>query len=398
MNDIGFGGKGAQQALQETQRLLSANPPPRERAALAGKLLMAAGELGRRQKAVPTPGVEGALRQLQREDLELWLTTFEAAPIKADLARASESAMEAALADAAQERAEYAGWAMEALQSRDRAESALAALERWEALGNQLGAEGKRSRERVQKELSQVDSIRSATARSLAGINDARRAERSKLDPDQRQKAWWFDARAECDGLVELIRDSSAASAKSKAKSAAHCAECERDVRLARNAEAQPIERHITEQELWDLDLGTLAAPRRRWLERHAKHCPECALALSALADDAPDNVIALPVSPSRHELQAASSPAPEVVESRREFKVLLFRGPKAARLVVEPAPGLRVAAASLNSPWAGSLPPDRHEAGIVFDLGPSKHLVGGRKAELTVEVGTQHISLEVDL
>jgi anti-sigma factor RsiW len=148
----------------------------------------------------------------------------------------------------------------------------------------------------------------------------------------------------------------------------------------------------VTEDELWDLDVGQLPAARRRWIERHAKGCGECAQALRALVEGeepAPD-VPQLPTAPREA--------APELMEARSEFKVLLFRDPRRARLVIEPVKSARIAAARIDAPWAGSPSAARAGGNLEFDLGPAKSL-RGRRVSLAIDLlGGVQVSLEVEL
>jgi hypothetical protein len=379
------------QALQELQMQLQASRAPRERAALVGRLLSIVGDLGRRQNALPTQGVENALKSLTGEDLEAWLASTDLSKVKSELNRATESAFEASLADNAAERAEYAAWALEALSLRDGVESSLTALERWEALGNSLGGEGKRARERLMAELATLDGQKPAAIRRLIAVNRERRAELSRLDADQRERAWWYSARAECDGLVELFQNGSMS-----VKAASHCLDCRRDAERAKLAEAPP-EAHVTADELWELDLGQLPASRRRWIEKHARGCVECGMALRALVDE--DESFRPAAQPEPMVAPSSREAAPELVEARSEFKVLLFRDPRRARLVVEPMKSFRIAAARIDAPWAGSPSPIRAgSGGVEFELGPSKAL-RGQRVSLTVDlVGGAQLDLEIEL
>ncbi len=370
---------------------LQASRAPRERAALVGRLLSIVGDLGRRQNALPTQGVENALKSLTGEDLEAWLASTDLSKVKSELNRATESAFEASLADNAAERAEYAAWALEALSLRDGVESSLTALERWEALGNSLGGEGKRARERLMAELATLDGQKPAAIRRLIAVNRERRAELSRLDADQRERAWWYSARAECDGLVELFQNGSMS-----VKAASHCLDCRRDAERAKLAEAPP-EAHVTADELWELDLGQLPASRRRWIEKHARGCVECGMALRALVDE--DESFRPAAQPEPMVAPSSREAAPELVEARSEFKVLLFRDPRRARLVVEPMKSFRIAAARIDAPWAGSPSPIRAgSGGVEFELGPSKAL-RGQRVSLTVDlVGGAQLDLEIEL
>ena len=280
------------------QQQLTAARHPRERAAVVGQLLSALGDPLRCGKGCR----EEALKALARMDVEGWLAVVDTEGIRADLARAAEAALEAAIADGDTERSEWESWALEALGSRDALESALAALSRWEQSGDGLSEAGRRIRERLSSELARVDGQAPSLARRLVSINALRRNKRDQLAKEHRERAWWYASRSDCDAMVRLWRESSV-----PPEETAHCLECARDRHNASFAE-RPPESCVTEDELWSLDGGELAPARRRLIERLALGCPECALALQAVAVPISDGPEGTPEAgrasgPARHHL-----------------------------------------------------------------------------------------------
>lgn len=359
------------------QKELTAAKHPRERAAVVGKLLAALGDplrCGQRCQ-------DEVLGALARADVEGWLSVVDTEAVRAELSRAAEAALEAALAEGDAERAEWEGWALQALGSRDALDAALHALARWESAGAGLSEAGRRIRERLSSELARVDGQAPAIARRLVGINAARRMMRDRLAAEHRQRAWWYASRADCDPLVRLWTEPEV-----PPEETAHCLECARDRHNAKLAE-RPPGHCVSEDELWMLDSGELAPARRRLIERHALKCGECALALQAAAVPVEENPEGAP------ELARAAGPAPEVVASRPEFKVLLFRKPQ-ARLVVEPLGAARLAAAALQLPAAAQLRGAPASPTVEIDLGKVKlgqrgrlsvTLAGGRTVDVDV-------------
>jgi len=308
----------------------------------------------------------------------------DAEALKADLQRGAEAAFEAVLAESESEAKEFEAWAMEALHGRDALEAALVGLAAWEAATGSLGEAGKRLRERLGEKLARIDAHGSSLARRMVGINHARRAARDRLAPQYRERAWWFSSRAECDDLAALWKSTDAG------KASAHCPACARDRDNAKLAE-RPPGACATEDELWRLDSDELPTARRRLLEKHARACSECALALQAVAVPLFD----APETPPSPELGRPTSAPPEVVASRPEFKVLRFRGPN-ARLVVEPAGGQRLLAAALKvGSTAASI--DGVPSGGALEL--TLKNTAGKRGMLRVELpGGRSVDLEVDI
>ena len=321
----------------------------------------------RRGEAAPKAAVSAA-------ELQAWFERRDVSAVRADLHRAAEAAVELVLSDDAAERGEWERWAKEALASRDLFDCALLACA---GLDDTLTDACRAVRDRVARELAHLDTQTRSLARWLVGLNTVRREARSHIAPEHRERVWWYCARADCDDLVALWREPDLGRAPTP-----HCEDCARDLQNARGAE-RPPGGCVTADELWAMDAGELVAPRRRLVERHARGCPECALALQALAvslDEAPETA---------PELSRAA--APEVLVSRPDFQVLLFRGPRRLRVVA--GPGERLVAAALHGQTA--MAQAKVVAGglelSVGELGPRPllrvELPDGRAVEVTLDL-----------
>jgi hypothetical protein len=146
------------------------------------------------------------------------------------------------------------------------------------------------------------------------GINPSRRIQRDLLDVPRQSTAWWFSERADCDELPALLGGASSPHVDT-------CEQCQSDLR--RSSDLRGGEGHLTSEDLWDLDLGSMPPLRRRAAEAHLAACTACNVAAQALAEG--NRAIA--------ELDApASSPSidtvdtVEVVGESPRFRVLLQR------------------------------------------------------------------------
>lgn len=350
------------------QQLTQAAPKP-ARAQLCGKLLAGWGGLLRAGKDdVP-------LAPLAPDDVELYLNQVDTRSIEADLHRASEAALEAAITEGA-EQLEWQQWTLEALAARDLLDAALVGVERWLQGPAPRTLSAPRVLERIAQELGRIDARGPSIARTLVAANVLRRAARDRLGPAHRARAWWFSARAECDALVALWRDPQVPPPET-----AHCGPCAEDRARARLAQ-RPPQRCVTADELWLLEGGELPAPRRRLVQRHAGSCPECALAVSAAVVPVLDEE---PVpEPSRQVVP------PVELAHCPQFRVLAFRGAR-TRVQIEAAPGVsfsevvvQVAAARLR--------------GLEHDLGPSQRLQGQRVVVTATLASGERVHLELAL
>ena len=161
--------------------------------------------------------------------------------------------------------------------ARDCAESMRVAIDRWESLkGEELkGAEDLRER------LFELDERFRKRARFLVGLNRRRRLERDLLDEAARETAWWFALRADCDDLLRLLAGTATATSE---QHLAGCSLCRDDLKRSRLVE-RPPERHLTSEDLWNLDLGLLPAEERRELKRHAESCKACGQLMHAMEE-----------------------------------------------------------------------------------------------------------------
>lgn len=363
--------------------------------ASVGGTLEAAGDLLRRSSRAGTEGVEPALRALTRPQIETWLQSLKPAELRTRLLKAAEEAVEVALGEDGEESELWRTSAMDGLMARDRAASAARALGQWEALQGPLAGEAAQRRTEFLKALGNIDAALLPRARWFIPLNPQRREERDMLDTNERVQAWWFSARADCDDLVATWTQQP----RSLTPHLQSCAECRAD--LAETAVVdQPPRRHLSSDELWRFDMGMMSPDERARMDAHTAQCSDCAQAVLALeeGDEAIDEAMEM-------EAESASGPAArtsrapvtrrpgarhpeqrEVLEERRDFRVLLVRERQRVRLLVQPLSGRTVTAAVFLSPGKPSLKPTQGPEGISFDLGADGG--GARSAHLTVNAG----------
>ncbi|MBX5482647.1 MAG: hypothetical protein IRZ16_12530 [Myxococcaceae bacterium] len=322
----------------------------------AARALLCAGDLLRRRGLLGDHRevVERLLRKVSSAGVAAFARSVDLDALETRLRRAAEEAVEATLPESPEDAGTWAAWAAEGLEERDALESQLWALEAREV----LGFEGDRSaRERLKAAVAAQDRALRGSARWWVGLNDLRRAERDALDPMARAAAWWYVDRADCDDLLPLLAGELTHSAHAE-----RCPDCQRDLDVVRTAN-QPRPRHLSEDELWRYDLGTLSRQERALVDAHVRICLECSRALAALEEgeeaireltatatpktDIPfGTVIELPTARNRPQ-----NDEPEVLATHADFRLLLFRrGPRAKLVVQEASPG-RVAAAAVFLP-----------------------------------------------
>ncbi len=359
--------------------------------AAPGSLLEGVGDILRRGERLGNEGVQQALRGLTRGQVESWLQAQKPDALRSGLLRAAEESLEAALGEP--EEAEL--WrtaALEGLQARDRAESAVRALLAWEALHGALDGAVARVWREFREGLGRLDTALRPKARWFIPLNPQRRAEREVLDTAERAGAWWYSERSDCDDLI-------AALTTRPERPSPHlqgCTQCQADLRQSAPVEAPP-RRHLSADDLWRLDMGLMSEDERSRVERHTGKCLDCAQAVWALeeGDEAIEEALDADEQPGAA-ARPSRTPAPrrtggarhpehrEVLEERREFRVVLVRERQRARLLVQPLSGRTVTAAVFLTPGKPSLKPQSGPEGLLFELGPA----GGRSAHLTLQVG----------
>ncbi len=370
--------------------------------ASVGGTLEAAGDLLRRGGRLGTEGVESALRALSRSRIETWLQSWKPEELKATLLRAAEEAVEVVLGEGGEEADLWRTSALEGLTARDRAASFARALGEWEALQGPLEGEAAQRRDAFLQALGNIDAALRPRARWFIPLNPQRREERDMLDPNERMQAWWFSARADCDDLVV----SWTARPGSLTSHLQSCSECRADLADVAVVDSPP-RRHLSSDELWRLDLDLVAGDERARLDAHAAKCSDCAQAVLALeeGDAAIEEALELEEGlPGGPRARPSSAPVPhrpgarhperrEVLEERRDFRVLLVRERQRVRLLVQPLSGRAVTAAVFFSPGKPSLKPTQGPEGISFELGEAAE--GTRSAHLTVQAGGEALELD---
>lgn len=314
--------------FQKLSEALGQHRYPEERAILAGSLLGAAGYLLRRSKALAAdgkgePAVDAALKRLPREDVAAWLNRATLDGLKQSLLAAADAAFEVALSEQNEEREEMGEAAMGGLGEREKMEAMVVALRRWEELCGALDERPRQKRTAIENELKNIDKETRTTARALATINDSRRAERDLLDREHIDGSWWYALRSDCDDLVALLTG--------RSFDCHHCDACKRDSKASRQVEAPPP-RHLSQDDLWNYDLGLLSREQRSWVNRHAAGCSSCKDALRALADGEAAIAEASEAPGKRAEVE----PLSEVAFEHGRFRVLVMRAGRRSRLLLE--------------------------------------------------------------
>jgi len=354
--------------LEALHHELSAGKRPGDGAVVVGLLLEAVGDVLRRKSALGiSPAVVTApLSAISEPSLKAWADGVEVKDLAARLKRAASHAVEAAIPDSPEDGATIAQWAVQDLQARDRLESALVALE---AMGR---PDATRLLTRLRAAVTAVDQSCRGTVVSLTALNGARRAEASLLDGEFRGAAWWYSERTgiEDDQLVQVLGGEVKGSMPAEFKTA--------------NAEVtRKRGRPVRFDDLFRLDLGLASAAEREAIRLQADGDPELKLALaamdaaeSAITEETKDEVLA-PATVPAFAVERAS--APEIVEERSEFKVLLFRSKKNVQVVVQPHRLDRFAAAAVfrSDEPDRACPSSPGDMGLHFDLGAPERLAG---------------------
>lgn len=165
-------------------------------------MLVAVGE-ALRHEATPESAVEieRALSTLSVADVASALVSVDVEATKHEVQRAGSEAFEAAFADSDEERTLFQKSAVQALFSRDRLASMIAAADAKRRAHDGADAEtlGEAVREARAKTGALDLSLKSVT-RALTAINGERRAALARLTEAARAEAWWYlDRSAEAD-------------------------------------------------------------------------------------------------------------------------------------------------------------------------------------------------------
>jgi hypothetical protein len=343
---------------------------------VAARVLEAAGDLLRRASKVPCDRtlIDTTLKLLTQEGLQSFAEGTSVEELKMRVERAADEAVEAALPDSDDDGPTWGLWAMQGLLARDRAESAICALERLSSLGR---GDATSIHQRLKAALSKIDGQLKSRAAALTAVNASRRAERELLDPEVRNTAWWFDLRCEAqdDALVKALGGDGTLDGKFAAVS---------------EEVTRPRKRAVGFDELFRFDLGLATDAERATIAAQKKASPDVAKALAAMEEGErailelsgeqppmPDNVRPLPRRDAGQGSAQDKTSTSTVVEERTEFRVLLFRRTERVHLVVQPRRPGQLAAAAVYLPDApeATRPFTPTAAGLDFDLGPEKQL-----------------------
>lgn len=351
--------------LEALHHELAAGKRPGDGAVVVGLLLEAAGDVLRRKVALGTSS-DAVVKQLAAVGdtaLRSWGDGVQVSELTARLKRAAAQAVEAAIPDSPEAGAQMAQWAAQDLQARDRLESALVALE---AMNR---ADAKALASRLRTALVPVDRTCRAMVESFTALNATRRTEAALLDTEFRGAAWWYSERTgiDDDALVGVLGGE-------RGSMPPEAASADRVVKKKRG-------RAVGFDDLLKFDLGLSTPAEREVIRRQADADPELKLALaameaaeSAISEETKDEVrapVGLPVE--------RTSSAPEIIEERTEFKVLLFRTKKNVQVVVQPHRLDRFAAAAVyrSDEPERAYPSRPGDMGVHFDLGEPEKLNG---------------------
>jgi len=370
---------------------------------VAQRVLEAAGDLLRRKQRVPCEAalIDASLKLLTGDGLNSYADGLNVDELGSRVRRCADEAVEAALPDSDEDSGTWTAWAMQGLLARDRAESAVCALQHLSMLGR---PEAANLHSRLTAALTKLDAKTKSLAAALTALNASRRSERDLLDPDFRSAAWWFSHRADAaeDGLVKALGSEDAKLSGPEA--------------AASQEVLKPRKRAVSFDELFRYDLGLATDAEEAFIAAQKKSNPELARALAAMEEGEraileltgstptpPDNVRELRRAAgqgSTTTAPASSKASGQVVEERREFRVLLFRRSANIHLVVQPLRDGALAAAAVFLPDAPETARPSHatEAGLDFELGPEKQLErvtarvvvtlkGGRQATVAVKL-----------
>lgn len=353
--------------LEALHHELAAGKRPGDGGVVVGLLLEAAGDVLRRKQTlgVNDAAVTRSLSAISERALAAWAEGVEIDELRARLQRAASRAVEAAIPDSPEEGETIAQWAVEDLQARDRVESALVALE-------QLGrADARALAGRLRERVRKIDQQCRGTVSSLTALNGTRRAEAALLDGAFRGSAWWYSERTgiEDDELVRILGGEARGSLPP-------------ELSAPSAAVSQKRTRPVSFDDLLRFDLGLATPAEREVMRLQAERDPELKLALaamdaaeSAISEETKDEPPHVPASPAVERHRSA----PEIIEARSDFKVLLFRSKKSVQVVVQPQRLDRLAAAAVYRSDAPdrALPSAPGDMGLHFELGPEDALSG---------------------
>jgi hypothetical protein len=249
-------------------------------AADAGRILAMAGDLLRRTQALGDSLRDAtlAIDRCEHQAIAAYVDSIDADAERKKLARGLDEAFEAILADEseADERVLYTESAETALAARDALASVRASL----SLASLDTA-------KLDEKLAAIDGGLKKKARLLIGLNATRRREAEALDPAEREAAWWFSARSQCDFLLSLYQQTAPdpnVGQITQPHNGAHlavCEDCQRDVEASSLAYTP---QHVTASSLWRREHGQATRDEVAFMDSHAKDCKDCQRALEAIA------------------------------------------------------------------------------------------------------------------
>jgi hypothetical protein len=273
------------------------SPAPHEVLAVVGDLLRRPSVL---RGAVVESELAAALSALRPSEVVGALAQLDVTTCEESLTRAAAEAFDAAFADSIEERDLFAEAALLGLLVRDRVESVVFAARRFASeTGDQSVVDAVRASD---AQFAVVDrALTQKHARSLTGINAERRSSFDELDPEARERAVWFSACLDADGLLHSLAVDPTEALPSgifPALVPGTAAAVQRDVESSSlpsftakqpNGGAMRFD-DAESSALYRVTLGTASAAERAFLEQRARADADLAVAIREASDSDSDS------------------------------------------------------------------------------------------------------------
>ncbi len=268
------------------------SPAPHEVLAVVGDLLRRPSAL---RGAVIESELSAALSALGPSEVVGALAHLDVTTCEESLTRAAAEAFDAAFADSIEERDLFAEAALLGLLVRDRVESIVFAARRFASeTGDPSVVDAVRASD---AQFAVVDrALTRKHARSLTGINAERRSSFEELDPEARERAVWFSARLDADGLLHSLAIDPAQAIPNGILPAlvqGRAATVQRDVESSSlpSFTAKQLSDGATRFDdaessaLYRVTLGTASAAERAFLEQRARASADLGVAIREATD-----------------------------------------------------------------------------------------------------------------
>lgn len=354
---------------------------------LEGKAAVAVADIGDLLRRSEALGLDAAVLQLKltgyrAEDICKELDGQDGSTLQQDLKNAVDEALESLFSEDPAEQEEWRTSAAQALLRRDRLQSQYRAAEVLAATHDAVVS----SCEALEKRMKAIDAALAPLARALVPLNEFRRSERDLLNGAERQTAWWFSARSDCDPFLEAL------AGKTDNPHTPKCRECLEDLDRS-SIVLTPPSPHLTHDVAFELDLGALPESLEARYRKHAEACAPCKAMMKAI--EAGDRAIDELVSDiTATGVRAARRRDEETLEETRDFRVVLRRREGRWRLLVAPKAGVTIASAQLTlSAKRNAIAPHAVNEGLEFEIGAE--LPEAATMQLRLKLGNSTAALD---